>query len=90
MVTIINNEQYDFQPEATKSYSIGWKVIWIYFVELLVVSIIYAVLTGPFSSFQWRHDHFGHFEWFMVPLAFFGIAYGIFGPYRLTPQSSTR
>ena len=77
MVTILNNEQYDFQPEANKSYSIGWKVIWIYFVELLVVSIIYAVLSGPFGSFQWRMDHFD-FAWYIVPLAMFGIAYGVF------------
>lgn len=75
MVTILNNQQYDFLPDAGRSYSIGWKVIWIYFVELLVVSIVYAVLSGPFSVFQWKLDHF---EWFLVPLAMFGIAYGIF------------
>ena len=75
MVTIIKNQQYDFLPDAGRSYSIGWKVIWVYFVELLVVSIIYAVLSGPISVFQWNVDHF---EWFIVPLAMFGIAYGIF------------
>jgi hypothetical protein len=75
MVTIMNNQQYDFLPDAGRSYSIGWKVIWVYFVELLVVSIVYAVLSGPVSIFQWRVEHF---EWFLVPLAMFGIAYGIF------------
>lgn len=75
MVTILNNQQYDFQPDAGISYSIGWKVIWVYFVELLVVSIVYMVLSGPFGIFQWKMDHF---EWFIVPLAMFGIAYGIF------------
>jgi hypothetical protein len=50
-------------------------VIWVYFVELLVVSIVYAVLSGPISFFQWRVQHF---EWFMVPLVMFGIIYGIF------------
>lgn len=75
MVTILNNEKYDFFPDAGRSYSIGWKVIWIYFVELLVISILYAVLTGPFNVMQWNKDHF---EWFMVPLVMFAIAYGVF------------
>lgn len=75
MVTILNDQQYDFQPDAAQSYSIGWKVIWVYFVELLIVAIVYAVLSGPTSFFQWRIDHWG---WFLAPLALFGIAYGIF------------
>jgi len=75
MVTILNNEEYDFLPDAGRSYSIGWKVMGVYFVELLVVSIVYAILSGPVSVFQWRVNHF---EWFLVPLAFFGIVYGIF------------
>lgn len=75
MVTILNNEQYDFQPTAGSSYSVGWKVIWVYFVELLVVGIVYTVLSGPISVFQWQVDKFA---WFLVPLAMFGIAYGVF------------
>ncbi|MEN8228308.1 MAG: YciC family protein [Bacteroidota bacterium] len=75
MVTILNNQQYDFHPDAGNAYSIGWKVIWVYFVELLVVSIVYAVLSGPIGFLQWNIDHF---EWFIVPLAMFAIAYGIF------------
>ena len=75
MVTVLNNQQYDFEPVAGQSYSVGWKIIWVYFVELLVVSIVYAVLSGPCSVFQWKIDSF---EWFLVPLVFFGMAYGIF------------
>jgi hypothetical protein len=75
MVTILHNEQHDFLPDAGRSYSIAWKVIWIYFVELLVVSIVYGVLSGPVGLFQWQVDRF---EWFLVPLAMFAIAYGIF------------
>jgi len=75
MVTILNNEQYDFQPDAVQSYSVGWKVIWVYFLELLVIGIIYTVVSGPVSVFQWHVDTFA---WFLVPLALFGIAYGIF------------
>ena len=75
METIQNGEKYDFYPEAGRSYSIGWKVLWVYFVELLVVSIVYMILSGPAGMFQWKTDHL---EWFIVPLALFGIAYGIF------------
>jgi len=75
MVTILNNEQYDFQPTAGSSYSVAWKVLWIYFVELLVIGIVYSVLSGPISVFQWQMDKFA---WFLVPLAMFAIAYGVF------------
>ncbi|HER08985.1 MAG TPA: hypothetical protein ENO20_08760 [Bacteroides sp.] len=75
METIQDGERYNFYPEAGRSYSIGWKVLWVYFVELLVVSIVYMILAGPVSFFQWKTDHF---EWFLVPLVFFGIIYGIF------------
>ena len=75
MVTILNTDQYNFQPEAVQSYSVGWKVIWKYFVELLVIGIVYMVLSGPISVLQWQVDKFA---WFLVPMAMFGIAYGVF------------
>ncbi len=75
MVTILNDEQHDFQPEAVNSYSIGWKVIWKYFVELLVIGIVYMVLSGPISVLQWQVDKIA---WFLVPMVMFGIAYGVF------------
>ena len=75
MVTILNNDQHDFFPDAGRSYSIGWKVIKIYFVELLVISIVYMLLSGPIGIVQVKVDSF---EWFLVPLVMFGIAYGIF------------
>lgn len=80
MITIMNDKQYDFQPEAGRSYSIGWKMIWIYFVELLVITIIYSIITGPFSGMQWSvNEHKSiQFEWYYVPLILFGIAYAVF------------
>ena len=75
MVTIYNNEKFDFFPDAGSSYSVGWKVLKAFFVELLVISIVYMILTGPVSVVQWENNSF---EWFLVPLALFGITYGIF------------
>lgn len=75
MVTILNNEQHDFQTTAGGSYSVGWKVLWIYFVELLIIGIVYMLLSGPVGVFQWQVDNFA---WFLVPMAMFGITYGVF------------
>ncbi len=75
MVIVLNNSQHDFRPDAGVSYSIGWKVLKAYFVELLVVAIIYSILSGPTGIVQWRIDSF---EWFLIPLIMFGITYGIF------------
>lgn len=80
MITILNDNQYDFLPDAGRSYSIGWKIIWIYFVELLIISILYSIITGPFGGARWTTDDWDHinFEWYFVPLIIFGILYGVF------------
>jgi hypothetical protein len=75
MITIFNSDQYDSFPDASNSYSVGWKVLMASFVELLVISIVFMVLSGPISVIQWKIDSF---EWFMAPLILFGIAYGVF------------
>ncbi|RLD93218.1 MAG: hypothetical protein DRJ29_09465 [Bacteroidetes bacterium] len=75
MVTVFNNDQYDFFPDAGKSYSVGWKVLMASFVELLVISIVYMILSGPIGMVQWKMESF---EWYAVPLVLFGITYGIF------------
>jgi len=78
MVTIYNDRQYDFQPKASRSFSVGWKIMGIYFVELLVIGIIFTILSGPTGFFQWNQHGFDGFRWYMAPLVFFAIAYGIF------------
>lgn len=75
MVTIYNNPENEYIPEASKSYRAGWRVMGIYFIELLVIGIVYSILTGPVSAIQFK-DH--GFEWYMVPLILFGMMYGIF------------
>ena len=75
MVTIYNNTENEFIPEASKSYSAGWRVIGTYFIELLVIGIVYSILSGPMSIIQFKDDGF---EWYMIPLILFGMLYGIF------------
>jgi hypothetical protein len=75
METIYEGHQYDSSPDAVKSYSIGWNVMKSYFVELLVISIIYTIISGPSGIMQWKTDSF---EWYMAPLIFFALIYGIF------------
>ena len=52
MVTVYNDEQYEFFPDAGKSYSVGWKILMASFVELLVISIVYMILSGPVGVIQ--------------------------------------
>ena len=75
MVTVLNNEQYDFHPDAGNSYSVGWKILKASFVELLVITIVYMFLSGPIGAVQWQMESFG---WYAVPMVLFGISYGIF------------
>lgn len=73
-----SNNGIEFIPAAGPCYSAGWRTMGIYFVELLVIAIIFTLLTGPVSSINIREDHWGGFEWYMVPLVIFGILYGLF------------
>ena len=75
MVTVYNDPASDFIPEASKSYNTGWRVMGTYFMELLVIGIIYSILSSPVSAIQIRDSGF---EWYMVPLIMFGMMYGIF------------
>jgi hypothetical protein len=75
MVTIFNNDQFEFHPDASSSYSVGWKILKAYFVELLVISIVYSILSGPITVVQWKVETL---QWFLVPLVLFGITYGVF------------
>jgi hypothetical protein len=75
MITVLSDQQYDFQPRAGRSYGIGWKIFGTYFIELLVVAILYSILRGPISFAQWDADRF---EWFLIPLILFAVAYGLF------------
>jgi hypothetical protein len=65
----------EFVPKTGPSYSKGWDVMWTTFIELLVVSIVYAFVNIPTGMMRFG-DH--HFEWYFLPIFLFGIAYGIF------------
>ncbi len=75
MVTIYNDQENEIVPDASSCYSKGWRVMGIYFMELLVIGIVYSILSGPMGVMQIGNDSF---EWYMVPLIMFGMLYGIF------------
>lgn len=60
---------------AGDNYRKGWKLSFTVFVELIVVTLVYAVIQIPGGAFQYSTDHF---EWFMIPVAMLAIGYGIF------------
>jgi hypothetical protein len=65
----------EFVPKTGPSYSKGWDVMWTTFIELLVVSIVYAFINIPTATIRIEPDRF---EWYLLPVIFLGIAYGIF------------
>lgn len=79
------NGTLEFVPKTGPSYSKGWDVMWATFIELLVISIVYAFINIPTGMIRVEaHD----FEWYFLPIIFFGIAYGIFiaGPIGYSVQ----
>ncbi len=81
MVTIYNDHENEIVPDASSCYSKGWRVMGIYFMELLVIGIVYSILSGPMGVMKIGN---GSFEWYMIPLIMFGMLYGLFvaGPIR--------
>ena len=75
METIESNNTFVSDTSTGDNYSKGWKLIFTTFIELLVVTLVYAVIQIPTNGFQIKPDHF---EWFMVPIVMLAIGYGIF------------
>ena len=81
METNNTNSVNDFKASCGPSYSKGWYVLTTTFIELLVVTLVYFVIQIPTNMIQVKPDQF---EWFLVPVALFGMAYAIFiaGPIK--------
>ena len=75
METLETNTTFVSDTSTGDNYSKGWKLIFTTFIELLVVTLVYAVIQIPTNGFQIKPDHF---EWFMVPIVMLAIGYGIF------------
>ena len=70
-----------FIPKAGDSYNKAWDILWKTFIELLVVTIVYGVISIPTGFFKWG-DH--NFHWYFIPIIGFGVLYGVFllGPIK--------
>jgi uncharacterized membrane protein len=75
METMNSDNPFVSNTRAGDNYNKGWKLSFTTFVELIVVTLVYAVIQIPSGAFQVKMDHFA---WFMVPLVMLGVAYGIF------------
>ena len=75
METIENNNEFVSNTRTGDNYNKGWILIFTTFIELLVVTLVYAVIQIPTGGFQIRPDHF---EWYLVPIVLLAIGYGIF------------
>jgi len=75
METLESNNTYVSDTSTGDSYSKGWSLIFTTFIELLVVTLVYAVIQMPTGGIQIKPDGF---EWYMVPIVMLAIGYGIF------------
>jgi hypothetical protein len=86
METIESNNTYVSDTSTGDNYSKGWKLIFATFIELLVVTLVYAVIQIPTNGgWQIKPEEF---EWFLAPLILLAIGYGIFisGPIGYSVQ----
>ena len=75
MEILETNTTFVSDTSTGDNYSKGWKLIFTTFIELLVVTLVYAVIQIPTNAFQLRPDGF---EWYLVPVVMLAIGYGIF------------
>ena len=75
METIDSNNAFISDTSTGDNYSKGWKLSFTVFVELIVVTLIYAVIQIPTNMIQINPDNF---QLILVPVALLGIAYAIF------------
>ena len=75
METIESNNAYVYENSNGNNNSKCMNVIFTTFIELLVVTLVYAVIQIPTNAFQLRPDGF---EWYLVPVVMLAIGYGIF------------
>ncbi len=75
METINSNKAFISNTRAGDNYSKGWNVAFTLFIELIVVTLVYAVIQIPTSMFQIKGDDFA--LW-MIPVGVLGMAYAIF------------
>ena len=75
METIESNNTFVSDTSTGDNYSKGWKLIFTTFIELLVVTLVYAVIQIPTGGIQIKPDGF---EWYLVPIVMLAIGYGIF------------
>jgi len=52
-----NPKNTGFNPTAGESFGTAWKLLWNHFPVLLAIVIIYSLLSGPVSIFQYRYEH---------------------------------
>lgn len=88
METIESNNKFVSDTSTGDNYGKGWNLIFITFIELLVVVLVYAVIQMPTNAFQFKPDGIHGFEWYFVPIIMLAIGYGVFisGPIGYSVQ----
>ncbi len=70
-----SNSHFNLRPSVGGSFSHGWsKIFGLQFLPLLLTVIIVGLLNGPTYSFKMDSGDWGPML-FLLPIAFFGLAY---------------
>ena len=85
METIETNNAFVSDTSTGGNYGKGWNLIFTTFIELLVVTLVYAVIQIPTGGIQIKPDGF---DWYLIPIVMLAIGYGIFisGPIGYSVQ----
>ncbi len=78
METTQTDSAYVANTTAGDSYSKGWNLIFTTFVELLVVTLVYMVISIPTNMVQFSFHSDNEFHLMLIPLVLLSIGYGIF------------
>jgi hypothetical protein len=78
METIDAENKFVSDSSTGDNYGKGWNLIFTTFIELLVVTLVYAVIQIPTNGFQFKADGFDDFQLYMIPIVMLAIGYGIF------------
>ena len=70
----VNDQQTNGRITTGTSYGKGWDIMWKTFIELLVVSLVYGIISIPVATLKWEVEEF---KPILILLVMFGVAYGV-------------
>jgi len=71
----VNDQQTNGRISTGDNYGRAWDIMWKTFIELLVVSLVYGIISIPLGTLKWEAEEF---KPIFILVGMFAIAYGVF------------